>query len=168
MATILDTTPLIGDITHLGDEMLAKIIQRHKTIPVYDGKPEYTTGQTSSTLRIIPTETGFTLYGWKYAGTYDEGRKPGKMPNPDAILAWAKAKNIQFKSESQARSWAFCVARKISREGTYRYKLSIGGQQTDIFATPIREMSEQLQSLVTKFYAQNISRQLLRTDPTNL
>lgn len=162
MADILDTSPLMGDITYLGTEMLAQIIQRHKTIAVYNGRPEYTTGQTSSTLRIVATERGFQLCGWKYAGSYDEGRQPGKMPPRDVILAWAKAKGIQFESESKAKSWAFCVARKIGREGTLRYKTN-----ADIFETPVNLMTERLQSIVTMFYSENIAKELYRTDIKN-
>lgn len=164
MTNDLDTAPLIGSITNLGEEMLTKIKERH----IQAG--QRATGKTSASLRIIPTGTGFQLYGWKYAGSYEEGRKPGSLPPIKAILEWGKAKGIKdidFQNEKQAKSWAWAVALRIKKMGTKRYIRAASGSPEDIFETPVREMREQLASMVTIFYSENISKQLLRTDIKN-
>ena len=158
MADILDTSPLIGSITELGEKLVADIKQRH----IQEG--EYATGQTSSMLRIQPTGNGFQLRGWKYTGTYEEGRAPGKMPNPEALVAWAKAKGIQFKDEKQAQSFGWALALKIARGGTKRYRLAQQGKPTDVLSTPISTMQATLAEKVTKFYKDEITRALFRTD----
>lgn len=159
---VLDTSPLMGDITHLGDDMLRKILERHRAAG------QVATGRTSSTLKIVPTEAGFNLWGWSYAGSYDEGRAPGKMPPISAIVEWGRAKgirNVDFKSEKQARAWAFGVAMRIAKSGTKRYQQAADGKRTDVFETPIKEMSEELEAITTRFYADSIRRELYRTDP---
>ena len=161
MTNELDTSPLVGSITSLGEDMLVKIKERHLQAG------QRATGKTSASLRIIPTGAGFQLYGWKYVGSYEEGRQPGSMPPVQAIIEWGRAKGlkgIDFQNERQAKQWAWAVALRIKRMGTKRYQNASNGQPEDIFETPIREMQEQLAELVTKFYSENISRQLLLTD----
>lgn len=158
MADILNTAPLMESVTDLGERMVDEIKQRHRDAG------QYTTGQTSSMLHIQPTGNGFQLRGWKYTGTYEEGRAPGKMPSPEALAAWAKAKGIQFKDEKQAQSFGWALAKKIAREGTKRYKLAQNGRKTDILTTPIENMQSELSKRVTMFYKEEITRTLLRTD----
>lgn len=158
MSDILDVSPLIGDVTYLGGELLQKIRKRH----IEAGQK--VTGRTIGTLHIVPTGHGFQLVGWKYAGSYEEGRKPGKMPPTAALIEWARAKGIHFDSDAAAQRWAFGLALKIKREGTKRYRLAQVGQQPDIFRTPIAEMNEQLEGMVTDWYAKKIVQQIFRTD----
>ena len=51
-----------------------------------------------------------------YASYVEYGRKPGKMPPPDIIEAWAYKK---FRlSHKDARSMAWALARSIAKKGT--------------------------------------------------
>lgn len=51
-----------------------------------------------------------------YASYVEHGRKPGKMPPPDILEAWAYKK---FRlSHKDARSMAWAMARSISKKGT--------------------------------------------------
>lgn len=141
----------------IAEKMKADIIRRH----IEEG--QYATGKTSKLLRIEPTENGFKLHGWKYSGTYEEGRKPGKMPPIDALIEWAQAKGIKFADEKQMRSWAWCLARKIAAEGTARYRMD-ESQRPDIFRTPIKEMEEAVQKQVLFYISEEARRELLRMD----
>lgn len=161
MSDILDVSPLMSDVTNLGGEMLQKIRKRH----IDAGQKA--TGKTIGSFHITPTGQGFQLVGWKYAGTYEEGRKPGSMPPPAALIEWARAKGITFDSDADAKRWAFALALKIKREGTKRYRLAQVGQQPDIFRTPIAEMQKQLESMVTDWYSKKIVQQIFRIDLNN-
>ena len=51
-----------------------------------------------------------------YASYVEHGRKPGKMPPPDILEAWAYKK---FRlSHKEARSMAWALARSIAKKGT--------------------------------------------------
>ena len=51
-----------------------------------------------------------------YASYVEYGRKPGKMPPPDILEAWAYKK---FRlSHKEARSMAWALARSIAKKGT--------------------------------------------------
>lgn len=54
--------------------------------------------------------------GKGYASYVEHGRKPGKMPPPDILEAWAYKK---FRlSHKDARSMAWAMARSIAKKGT--------------------------------------------------
>ena len=54
--------------------------------------------------------------GKGYASYVEHGRKPGKMPPPDILEAWAYKK---FRlSHKEARSMAWALARSIAKKGT--------------------------------------------------
>lgn len=62
-----------------------------------------------------------TLYAaehWRFVGN---GRGPGKMPPLKPLEAWAKLKGIAG-SDSEARSIAFLIGRKIAKEGSADYR----------------------------------------------
>lgn len=143
------------------EELVLKIKERHRAAG------QIATGKTSALLRVQQTDKGFQLIGWTYSGSYEEGRKPGKMPPMDSLIEWAHAKGLTFKSDSQARSWAYCVARKIAREGTERYRRASAGDPEDIFTTPIEEMRKELTERVTFYFAKEIHQTLLRADLNN-
>lgn len=154
-----DITKNIIEITREpSEDLVRKIQQRHRAAG------QEATGKTSALLRVEHTGKGFQLIGWTYSGTYEEGRKPGKMPPMEGLIEWAKAKGLTFKSDSQARSWAYCVARKIAREGTERYRRASRGNKEDIFTTPINEMREVLSKQVVFYFSNEIHQTLLRAD----
>jgi len=162
----MDELNIIDEANRLGKLMVADIIRRHKQAG------EYTTGKTSGMLHIVRTDKGFQLVGWTYTGTYDEGRQPNRTAwgqgggsstdFSDSLLAWANAKGLTFKTPRDAQSWAFCVMRKISKEGTRRYRDP--SQRQDVLATPIREMKEALAKKTAVYYAEQIKRELFRID----
>lgn len=160
---MLNNSQLIKEANDLGQKMVGDIIQRHKQAG------EYTTGRTSGMLHIVPTANGFQLVGWTYTGTYEEGRKPSGWGNGgsgtefrDALLQWANAKGLTFKTPRDAQSWAFCVMRKICQQGTRRFRFP--GERPDVLTTPIREMKEALTEKVNAFYTEEIKRTLFRID----
>lgn len=155
MNDIITTDDLLTYAVQLGEEMKNAIVKRH----IDAGQKA--TGKTSSSLRIMVTPKGFQLVGWKYAGSYEEGRKAGGMPPTEALIEWAKAKGLQFKSDAQMRSFAYCLARKIAREGTLRYRTN---PKPDIFRTPIKEMTDKLQKATQVYYTNTITRELFRAD----
>ena len=151
----------------IGQQMVADIIQRHKAAG------QYTTGKTSGMLHIVPTENGFQLVGWTYTGTYDEGRQPNRKPwgsggngteFSESLIAWANAKGLTFRTPRDAQSWAFCVMRKISQQGTRRYREAQNGNRTDVLATPIQDMQKALKRAVSGYYAEEVKRTLFRID----
>lgn len=152
-------------ITDLTKEPSRTLVEEIKTRHQQAG--QVATGRTSALLRIEPTATGFNLVGWQYSGTYEEGRKPGKMPNPDALVAWAKAKGITFKTEAQARSFGWALAKKIAREGTERYRLSQQGKPVDIFRTPIANMRQTINEQIVFYLSHDVIQTLLRSDLQN-
>lgn len=158
MADILDTRPINYEIFYnalvIGEDMVEDIKRRH------EANGQKVTGQTSSMLRIVEVQDGFQLRGWKYSGTYEEGRRPSeKMPPVDAILTWVQAKGLVFDKPYQAKQYAFALARKIQREGTRRYK-----NHVDVFTTPIKTMRRRLADETTKYLKEEVKRTMLRTD----
>ena len=165
---VFDNKALVKEAQQLGQQMVADIIKRHKDAG------QYTTGKTSGMLHIVPTENGYQLVGWTYTGTYDEGRQPNKKPwgqgggnstdFTDSLIEWANAKGLTFKTPRDAQSWAFCVMRKISQQGTQRYRDAQKGNRTDVLATPIADMKKALTRKVSGFYAEQIKQTLFRID----
>ena len=157
MATLTDTNPidleLVRIATERGEQMLADVISRHKSLK------QYTTGKTSSTLRIEPKPDGFELKGWKYAGTYDEGRRAGGMPPPSAILEWIQAKGLTFDKPNSAEHYAWAIARTIAKRGTRRYRNPV-----DVWQTPIKEMAQDITATGTKYLAFSILQSMKRID----
>ena len=161
----MDMNTLVSEANQLGQRMVADIIKRHKAAG------QYTTGKTSGMLHIVRKPDGFQLVGWTYTGTYDEGRQPNKKPwgsggsgteFSESLIAWANAKGLTFKTERDAQSWAFCVMRKISQQGTRRYWDQ--SARADVLATPIREMKEALAKKTAAYFAEQIKRELFRID----
>ena len=158
---------LLQQATEIGQQMVSDIIKRHKDAG------QYTNGKTSGMLHIVQTENGFQLVGWTYTGTYDEGRQPNRKPwgsggnsteFSESLIAWANAKGLTFRTPRDAQSWAFCVMRKISQQGTRRYREAQSGNRTDVLATPIQDMQKALKRAVSGYYAEEIKRTLFRID----
>lgn len=152
----IETTMLID-----AEQMRKEIIYRH----IKAG--QYATGRTSGMLRIQPTESGFQLIGWKYSGTYEEGRKPGGMPDVDAIITWMQAKGIGINDRDQLTRYAWAIARKIAKQGTKRYRDAMQGNKVDIFETPFAEMKQKLQEQILFFTTEEVKRTLNRLDLQN-
>lgn len=144
---------LSAELRERGARLVADVVARHRQ------EGQVATGRTSATLRVEPTAEGIAIVGWKYAGTYDEGRAPGTMPPVQAIEAWIVAKGLTFDKPNQLHNYAYCIARKIAREGTRRYRT-----HADVWATPIEELREGMKSYASKYIATSVARLLMRSD----
>lgn len=84
-------------------------------IVLYESQNKKVSGQFAEGLQAIYKPYEASIVGYLYLA----GRKAGKMPPVGNIENWVKTKGIfNIKSESQARSIAFAIAKKISKEGT--------------------------------------------------
>jgi len=81
-----------------------------------------------SSIKFKPTNSGgkvgIDVTMLDYYVFVDEGRKPGKQPPTSAIEQWLTYPNVKDKvrtgelKDSERKSLAFQIARKIGREGT--------------------------------------------------
>lgn len=109
-------------------------IETYKSILISDGKVA-SGNLVKSIHRKTTTKEDDQIYGeisiadyWKYV---EYGRKPGKFPPPDAMLAWVKAKNILPRPQNGLRQptqeqIAFLIGRKIAQ-----YGIEPGGQYAE-------------------------------------
>jgi hypothetical protein len=74
-----------------------------------------TLAQTIKDSRIAQLEFHVTP-GVNYARSVEEGSRPGKMPNPDALRPWVE--RVLGVRGHEAKNKAFLVARSIARHGT--------------------------------------------------
>lgn len=90
-------------------------------------------GRTERSLRIEFSEDTGALYGRQAFGVLETGRTGGKVPKEftQIILQWIKDKGIQVE---RPKSFAYLVARKISKEGT---KLHREGGSVDVYSQEI-------------------------------
>lgn len=58
---------------------------------------------------------------FNYIWTLEYGRKPGKQPPSSAILEWVKQRNLG-SGESEQKSIAFLIARKIGAQGSALFR----------------------------------------------
>lgn len=137
------------------EELKNEIIRRHKAAG------QYTTGKTASSFRVEKYDKGVRLYGAKYAGVLERGRKPGKVPFNfmDILIKWADAKGISFRNQTDARSWAWCVSRKIRNEGT---KMYAEGRTEDIFTTPVEELKSKLKKGIPSVFKTEIINKIFK------
>jgi hypothetical protein len=71
-------------------------------------------------MKTAASDISGELSGASYYYFLVHGRRPGKQPPIDNILAWIKKKGIEAKDISE-RSLAFLIARKIGKLGTDIY-----------------------------------------------
>lgn len=75
-----------------------------------------------SSFRIEANEEGGSLYGADYFKYLVYGRGPGKQPPPDAMLKFVESSpETQAWTDSEKRSLAYVIGRKIAMEGTEIY-----------------------------------------------
>jgi hypothetical protein len=130
-------------LTKLKDDIIA----RHKEAG------QFVTGASAAAfeVRITGADSG-ELLGPIYAGVFERGRKPGKVPYDfkKVIMDWASAKGLTFQDRKQFERWASAVAWKIRREGTSMYR---SGKSIDIFETPIHDFEVYLGDNLPESYA---------------
>lgn len=119
-------------------------------------------GRTSESLRVEKYADGLRLVGGTN-GTHDItdspsiygsdtapiptlefGRKGGKVPRGFyyIIKEWTREKGLSFADEGERSTFAFFVARKISREGTKRDK-----ENADVYSTPVMSAKEKIENI---------------------
>ena len=81
-------------------------------------------GESAQSIRIEDRFGVKVLIGAAYFKQQEEGRAPGKMPPVEAIYDWLQYQKygITYSDDKERRSIAFAIAKKISTEGTYRFR----------------------------------------------
>lgn len=89
--------------------------------------------------------------------TLEVGRPAGPIPSniTDILVQWSRDKGIPFDRESQRRSFAYLLGRRIEREGTLRNK-----HNEDIYTTVVMETAESIVGEVTVAVTKKIHEQL--------
>ena len=89
--------------------------------------------------------------------TLEVGRPAGPIPSnmTDILIQWSRDKGIPFDRESQRRSFAYLLGRRIEREGTLRHK-----HNEDIYTTVVMETAESIVGEVTVAVTKKIHEQL--------
>lgn len=89
--------------------------------------------------------------------TLEVGRPAGPIPSnmTDILVQWSRDKGIPFDRESQRRSFAYLLGRRIEREGTLRHK-----HNEDIYTTVVMETAESIVGEVTVAVTKKIHEQL--------
>ena len=109
-------------------------------------------GRTIKAFSVDVDDNSGTLYGRKFVGTLETGRKPGRVPkNFRAIIEqWAKDKGITIE---KPKTFAYFVAKKIATEGT---KLFRQGGRDDIYSTEIPKTIEAIMNKLGDNYRTEI------------
>ena len=89
--------------------------------------------------------------------TLEVGMPAGPIPSnmTDILVQWSRDKGIPFDRESQRRSFAYLLGRRIEREGTLRHK-----HNEDIYTTVVMETAEIIVGEVTVAVTKKIHEQL--------
>jgi hypothetical protein len=90
--------------------------------PYSFGSPLRASGKSSALLDFRITETTAEIIGAGYTFQMKYGRKAGKAPPSDVILQWLIDKQIPTPEKLSQKTFAFLIARKIGRSGTYVYR----------------------------------------------
>lgn len=111
---------------------------------------------TGNTIRNIRVETELTASGcrgsitapmWSFITT-ETGRRGGKVPAGfrHIIYQWSLDKGIPFDKDYKRKSFAWCVAQKIAKNGTLQHRV---GKRTDIYTDVVDKLVKELQAGVT-------------------
>lgn len=105
------------------------------------------TGRTIASLAVETNPTGGTLYGRKFFGALETGRRPttaSTASNPPLyarIMEWMSARHIVGQTERETKSIAFAIAKSINKHGTRLYQQ--GGRNT-IYSQEIPQTIERI------------------------
>ncbi|MCL1868375.1 MAG: hypothetical protein FWF72_05465 [Paludibacter sp.] len=72
-------------------------------------------------------------------------------------LKWAKVKDLTFKSDTDAKRWAYFVTKKIREEGTELYRSK---RTEDIFETPVADFTERLAERIAGVFQTRIENEI--------
>lgn len=124
------------------------------------------TGKTIKSMNVVVADRGRiegTLYGRKFFGAVETGRRPtlpGTPPSKptlyEAILAWCKARGIRGKDRKATRGIAWAITTTIHKRGTMLFRQ---GGRASIYSSEIprtlKDVRERLMFL-TSVQAKNI------------
>lgn len=119
-------------------------------------------GQTYERITVENvSDTHGELHGPTWIAVWEDGRKPGKVPEDFAatLMEWATNKGISWASADPKmfERWARGVAWHIHKFGTRLYQ---SGQTLDIFKTPVADFETWLTAQLKVFYANQITNEL--------
>lgn len=123
-------------------------------------------GQTLSEFQYETTDTTLKVFGADHIEYLDRGRGAGGFPSPlvkddyktGLIYKWSIAKGINFDSESERRSFAFVVTRKIIEEGTFQHRAkgaTWDGTQNPVSRVFNKETMGELREELAKIFMEN-------------
>lgn len=165
----IESVPRLILAEELG-ELKAKIIQNHTAAG------QVASGKTAKSLRVELEEGGGRLYGRRYFGVLETGRKAGKVPRQFYLIIrqWMKDKGIQappmpYKTnrphkytpaERGARSMAAAIAETIRRKGTALHRK---GGRDDIYSREIEVTRKRLMQRFSQFIEMKVEHIKLNT-----
>jgi hypothetical protein len=105
-------------------EILSQFLEavRNEIMAEHIRQGQRVTGRTLESLEISVNDNEGILYGARYIGVLEDGRRPGKMPPISKIEEWIKNRGILPKGKMSISALAFVMARKISLEGTVLHR----------------------------------------------
>lgn len=120
-------------------------------------------GRTSSSFAVVEDGNNIRLVILRGdvapLPTLEVGREGGKVPKGfyEIILQWSRDKGIQFGKESERRTFAYFVSRKIAREGTIRNK-----QNVDVYSTIVSDAVRHIRQHTLADVTQYIRNELIK------
>lgn len=127
------------------------------------------TGRTKSSLEVVQDGAYHgTLYGRKYFGALETGRRPttGAVTIPslyECILEWVDAKGIQPRdADTSIESLAWAITKNIHKFGTRLYR---SGGRKDVFSNEIPKTIDNINNRISEFFlmrANDINEQIAK------
>lgn len=106
---------VLEEIDRVMDDFIDEVFKNSQELLIDQGKVD-----TSNLLKSGNINREFLkkeiIYSAPYADVIEFGRVPGTMPPVDPIIGWVRRK-LGVRSEAQARSIAFAIARAIKARG---------------------------------------------------
>lgn len=105
---------------------------------------QWASGDTARSLKVRQEGDTYTLYGRDSFESLEKGYK-GPV-SVRKIFNWIVAKGLQDSDPRKTQSFAFAIARKIEREGSflYRNKATYDGIIPDVYSTEVKKTVERL------------------------
>jgi len=104
-------------------------------------------------LKVNASDNTVTSYDYLYFLVH--GRKPGKQPPTESILAWIQKKVLQPEGKITFEQLAFLIARKIGKMGTDIYQ---GKRPGVALEEIIKDNQIMLSKDITKYYKDTIKK----------
>lgn len=105
---------------------------------------QWASGDTARSLKVRKEGDIYTLYGRDSFDSLEKGYK-GHV-SVRRIFSWIVAKGLQDSDPRKTQSFAFAIARKIEREGSflYRNKATYDGVVPDVYSSEIKQTVQNL------------------------